>query len=169
MHSIRALELFSIMTVAATLSACGGCGEDQNQSVDPYFEPLEYGAWAPMCVPDISAPDEVLFGDVAVGDSTTVTFEVRNVGRAQLKFDSWELDGPDFSIDFPQFMGNSLPTRLEPGASVVVASTFTARVEEGTIGRLTINSDDPDEPVTVVELLGNIKRPCLAKIGRAHV
>jgi hypothetical protein len=160
MNSVRALKLFVLSSVA-TLSACGGCGDDQNPLVDPYFVPYEYGDWEAVREPDISAPDEVLFGDVAVGESATLTFEVRNVGRAELEFSSWELDGPDFSIDFPQFMGDSRPARLEPGGAVQVTATFTASVPEGRVGTLTVGSNDPDEPVTVIELVGNIKRPCL--------
>ncbi len=162
MNSVCALKLSAITFAAATLSACGGCGDDQNPSVDPYFVPYEYDSWAAVREPDISAPDEVLFGDVAVGESSTIVFEVRNVGRAQLKFDSWELDGPDFSFSFPPFMDASLPPRLVLGGAAPAAATFTASVPEGRIGTLTIGSDDPDEPITVVELVGNIKRPCLA-------
>lgn len=157
LFSARSLLVLTLLFLLG--SGCKGCSEPVGES--DFFDPAEFGEYEFDGEPDIRAPDRLLFGDVEVGATATETAEIVNVGREVLKISDWEIsDG--FSLNFT----NSLdaPGEIRPGESVIVAIDFTAPDDEEHRGTLTIDSNDPDEPRTVVELFVNAKFPCLETI-----
>lgn len=137
------------------LTACGGCEDEQ---VDPFFEPEEYGTYEFEADPALEAPDRVDFGDMEVGASSHRDIVVRSVGRELLKVSEWRVSD-EFKISFPDY--SSEPEEMLPNDSVVVRVAYEALTNRDTRGELTIFSNDPDNPEHVIRLFANAKIPCL--------
>ncbi len=89
--------------------------------------------------------------DVAVGASHEFVFQILNTGNAPLVLGDIAVDAPSvFSVLY-------LPSgfTLGPGDSDVVAIAYAPTSDAGEVARITIPSNDPDEPVTTVLLIGN--------------
>ncbi len=94
---------------------------------------LDFGAWKPSCTSD---PQTVQITNVGVSDLTLTGLEVKGGGKL-----SFEL------LD--------QPTTVLAGASVEVPVVFSPKGEAVyDAARLEIASDDPDEPIVDVDLLG---------------
>lgn len=95
--------------------------------------------------PDINvtfASDSVRFGDVFVGQTTTLPVTVNNVGDSTLTVSDIVFDDAAFGIDQTNF-------KIEPGKNVVLNVSFTPTMVATYKAGFTITSDDPDEsPVT---------------------
>jgi hypothetical protein len=104
-------------------------------------------------VPDISVWEENLdFGTVFNGYSATDTLFIGNEGTDLLTVNDISSDNPDFTVDITNFT-------LDPRSIQNVAVTLTPS-SLGTInGTLTINSDDPDEPIIYITLRGICLEP----------
>jgi len=102
-------------------------------------------------VPDIDVdPLAVAFGNVDIGQSSSSTVTVYNVGGATLDVTAISLSG---STDFSWLSAN-LPGTISPAGSRTIMVTYTPTDEVADLGMLTIDSDDPDEPSVVVALTG---------------
>ncbi|MEZ4317900.1 MAG: choice-of-anchor D domain-containing protein [Myxococcota bacterium] len=99
--------------------------------------------------PDIVVnPLEIDFGIRPVGQATLASFSVRNIGDARLTVsDIGVVDSTAFAV-----AGNT-SFLLEPGESTVVDVTYLPSTGQS-IGRALVESDDPDEPVVEVALIG---------------
>ena len=103
--------------------------------------------------PDIAvATDTLNFGDVYLGYPKCLPLFVFNKGTDSLLVTEISLSESDFSVDVTDF-------RLALFEDTVVQVTFTPVAVGPIAGSLTISSNDPDEPLTVVELQG-LGREC---------
>lgn len=142
------------------LVGCGRCGVEPPTETD-YFNPELWGEHVFDGKPDIEAPERLLLHNVGAGESVTVTAEVFNVGRATLKISEWTISDA-FDLSF----ANSLdePTEIRAGESVVIAVTHQSLDGGEARGVIGIETNDPDEPFTEIELFANAKFPCLETI-----
>jgi hypothetical protein len=141
----------------------------ENTADDTFEVPIEASAAAP----DLDAPEKVSFGRVAprsddVGAHRLIT--LRNAGSAVLRIDDVFVTGNDrFRVSFPQPNSlenpdddsNTSPERLAPGQSVPVRVWFQPIDNLPERGELVVQSNDPDESVHGVELIGNASGACL--------
>ena len=149
---------------------------NDSQTVNVYFEPKTYreynreiviesndpdqavtrlplnGEGVDGPVPDIElTPQAVDFGLVAQGVTSTQYFTLTNRGTGDLVIESVSLEG---SENF-QLMTNvtGVSYGLEQSSTLVV--TYTPTAETGDNALITIESNDPDEAIQTVTLLGN--------------
>lgn len=147
------------IALLAHLSACNGCQQPVDET--DFFDPSSFGEYEFDGEPDIEAPERILFGEVAAGTVGTQTAEIRNVGREKLKFSEWRIsDG--FELSYTN--STDAPDELEPGEAVTVVIAFNAPDDEEHRGTLVVESNDPDEPVTEIQLFVNATFPCLETI-----
>lgn len=118
----------------------GGCSESTINTVKPDSD---------LDVPDILVtPPYVEFGQLMSGEQEVQRFNVRNVGRSALSVDDITIElSPAFTILSP--VGHL----LEPDDSVEIEVGFTPMGVEN-FGQAVVWSDDPDEPQTLVDLVG---------------
>lgn len=93
------------------------------------------------------------WGNNGSGSSFTQTVRVTNTGVASLSITSLVFGGTNGS-EFSLASSVTTPLSIEPGASVDIPVRFTATQVGIRAGTLTINSNDPDSPATVVTLRG---------------
>lgn len=103
--------------------------------------------------PDIALDHlSIDFGTVAFGSTDYALFNVYNVGDADLIIDAVTVDG---SSDFT-FLDSLEGRTLGPGTSFSTAIAYEpSEAELGDDALVTILSNDPDEPVVDVVILGN--------------
>ncbi len=102
-------------------------------------------------VPDIEVdPIHVDFGLVGVGVTATETVAVTNVGTGDLTVDAPVLTGSsDFGISAAQFPAVIAPNSTE----LILVSCLPTDLADDT-GEIAITSDDADEPLVIVTLVG---------------
>ena len=119
---------------------------------DDYDEPQVTvnvsGTGANIPAPDIEVlPASLFFGSVSVSESSQKTFTIKNTGTAVLNISGiTATDG--FTVD------ESTPFTVSENDSQVVTVTFSPTSGESYFGKITINSDDPDEPQVTVSVSG---------------
>jgi hypothetical protein len=108
----------------------------------------------PVADQDIDvSPLSLDFGTVTVGDTSTLTTTIHNVGGSDLTLSALTLSG---SADFALAPGApALPFTLLPGGSVDVALDYTPSDVGADSGTLAVDSDDPDQPSVLVSLSGS--------------
>jgi|GEM_PF-1500815 len=112
------------------------------------------GNGVPTPVPEIDVtPLSLNYGDVFVGFVSVLSVSVTNTGSADLDVTGIAL-GMGSSGDFAVTSGPESIV-LGPGANVTVWVTYSPLDEGPDSGTLVIESDDTDEPVVTVSLLGN--------------
>ena len=116
---------------------------------EPVVHVLLSGSELP--IPDIDVlPLLVDFGQVDLGQTGSHTVQVSNLGGADLDVTGVTLSAsPEFSV-----AAATLPGVVAPGGQEVIYVSYTPADEIPDLGTLTFDSDDPDEPSVVVELLG---------------
>ena len=103
-------------------------------------------------VPDIDVdPLLVDFGVVDIGLSPSDIVAVSNVGGTSLTVSNLTLSG---SADF-SYVSNWLPGSIGVGATRNVSVVYTPSDDLADTATLTIDSDDPDEPSVVVDIVGS--------------
>lgn len=145
----------TLLVLLFSLAACGGCDDDP---VDPFFEPEEYGTYEFEADPNIEGPDRIDFGDMAVGESGQRDIIVRNSGREVLKVREWSVSDR-FEVSFPD--RDAEPEEMMPNEEVVVRVEYEALTNRDTRGELIIGSNDPDTPEFIIRLFANARIPCL--------
>lgn len=89
------------------------------------------------------------FGQVSIeGGSADWVFTIQNQGLGDLTISSIESDFEEYTTDFQS------ETTIEGRGSLDVTVTFRPIQERQYNGRLTINSDDPDEEVFYIDVIG---------------
>lgn len=138
-----------------------GTYQDANQT--PFVIPcnLETNAMLNLNVPQTAPEIDVLpallswdMGDVEVGQSTTVMVQIFNLGNADLNVSSVALIGdPAFTFT----SGPATPLLIAPSSSIGVdfEVTFTPTAEGIVSATVQVVSDDSDESVVDVALIGN--------------
>jgi len=97
------------------------------------------------------------FADVVEGNYSTVTFTVKNSGTKTLNLSGLPLlksGNTGFALSAPSFT-----LVLEPEASTSFTVTFTPSAQGNFSDKIEISSDDPDEPVFYLNLLGKAIPP----------
>lgn len=103
-------------------------------------------------LPDIEVdPEEVDFGLIEVGLTASDAIAVRNLGAGPLSVTSVQLSGGGELA----FLSPDLPGTVPAGGEVTIEVTYTPVDDSSDVGSLTLQSDDPDEPVVEIELLGD--------------
>jgi len=109
---------------------------------------VEYEMQDPSA-PEISLSTAALdFGNILLSASSDLTFQISNVGDADLNVTDIALTGAGFTTDFG---GDFVVT---PGNSQDVTVTFTPTAVSNYSATLTITSDDEDEGTLTVSLTG---------------
>lgn len=140
-------------------TGCSRCEGEIGES--EFFDPGTFGEFEFDGEPEIEAPERVFLYDLEAGQRGTITAEVKNIGRADLKVSDWTIS-EGFELSFVDSL--EAPDEIRPGESVHVAISYDAPSNDEARGTLTIDSNDADEPVTVVEIFVNAKFPCLETI-----
>ncbi|MCB9679233.1 MAG: choice-of-anchor D domain-containing protein [Alphaproteobacteria bacterium] len=118
----------------------GGCSETTISSVKPDLDPP---------APNIVVTPPILeFAQLMSNEEETRTFTVRNVGETALTVDRITVELSDaFTVLNPDgFL-------LDPGTAQDIQVVFTPRGVEN-VGQAVVWSDDPDEPESLVDLIG---------------
>lgn len=103
-------------------------------------------------IPDISlSPQSLDFGTVATGGSTPALFLINNDGDGDLIIDSITQSGSGSFSLFP----NVSELTLGPGGNYSMQAIYTPTQDAGDNGKVIISSNDPDEPVVELVLIGN--------------
>jgi len=106
--------------------------------------------------PDIDlAPASLAFGGIAVGDHADLTFDLRNVGSADLHVDSLEFTGLNKSA-YRLVSPPAIPFTVAPltGSKTVTVRFTPISPQSYNYASLVIGSDDPDEPAVELTLTG---------------
>ncbi len=119
--------------------------------------------------PEIVVPERVTFTRTAPGSTDYQLLEVSNVGFAPLVIDDVSISGDsEFSIAFPGVNPADLdldtdapPESVDPNDSFFVRVFFEAVDDEFRSAVLSIASNDPNRPNTVVAVTANSNAPCL--------
>ncbi len=119
--------------------------------IGAWENPFSYRLEPDRLAPNIRLPEaaaRVDFGQVVVGESRTVPFEVTNQGTAPLTLvENW-IYGSAFTVAPKQ-------ARIQPGESLTLELTYKASSAEQEYGYLNIVSDDPAAPARKAYLIGN--------------
>ena len=102
-------------------------------------------------IPDIEVdPLHIDFGLVGVGVTATETVAVSNVGTGDLTVDAPILTGStDFGLSAAQF-----PAVIAPGSTELILVSYLPTDLVDDSGEIAITSDDADEPLVIVTLVG---------------
>lgn len=104
-------------------------------------------------IPDISlSPASLDFGLVTSGDTAPMVFYINNDGDGDLIVEPFVQEGSgNFTI-----VGSALSTAtVPPGGTYPVAVNYTPTTEDGDNGSIWITSNDPDEGLIELVMLGN--------------
>ena len=93
-------------------------------------------------------PTSVDFGSVLIGDSKSLSVNIVNTGQSDLTVSSL-VSGLPFAIE------NPAAAVVKGGQSTSVTLGYMPTTASADSGTLTINSNDPDSPTTVVNLAGS--------------
>ncbi len=112
--------------------------------------------------PDIAfASDTLNFGDVIVDSIAVASAIVMNRGSGNLRLDSLNVTGADSKF-FDVVVAPNFPVSLPPGDSLSIEVKFTPPALGEKSAQLLIFSDDPDQPISVVPMIGVGVLPKLA-------
>ncbi|MBI4585320.1 MAG: choice-of-anchor D domain-containing protein [Planctomycetes bacterium] len=117
------------------------------------------GSGVPRPVPEIEVDQTPLhFGNVFIGDSSSLKVAIVNAGSAPLLIKNVFLgeSSPDFALTECQ----TLPIELVPNGGCDVEVTYSPKEEGSDTGTLVIESNDADEGAVIISLAGNgLPRP----------
>lgn len=108
-----------------------------------------------------SAPDEINFGCLQLGDSTSATFTLSNPGSYPLTITGINISGGDFKLLGPEIPPVDI---IKPGETRTYTVGFTARAPYAN-GVVVISSSDPDRRKFSVYLSGTVCDSALATIA----
>lgn len=111
-------------------------------------------------VPDIAtSPDSLEFGNVFIADFRSLPVTITNVGTDHLSIRSISLNNPEFSLSSESTFD------LDPGEERQVTVKLSPASTGLKSGELLIQSNDPNEPILVVQLRGTASRPPIASLS----
>ncbi len=135
----------------------GDAGVLRLQADAPDVPPAEVTLTAIGVIPAIDLdPEVVYFGVVAPGESTTRTVRVGASGSGDLRIRRATLGGEGasgFTLAFPE--GYVEPYTVPRGFSFDLAITFAPDVATPYEASIVFDSNDPEDPLATVRLLGN--------------
>jgi hypothetical protein len=145
--------------IEITFDATGLYGGDYSSNIiiasnDPDEPEVTVPAYLHITgAPDISISEDTLdYGIVFPDFSATDTLIFSNIGTDSLIVNNIFTDNPDYTVDTTNFI-------LYPEESQIVLVTFTPSTMGTITGTLTIESDDPDEPIINIPMQGECLEP----------
>jgi hypothetical protein len=100
--------------------------------------------------PDIeTSPDQISFAAVPPGDLDVRAIILRNPGNRPLKITGITVDNPALTVNTPAL-------EVEAGKAKAIEVTFKPTGSQAVKARVTIASDDPDDPLHSVRVSGNL-------------
>jgi len=104
--------------------------------------------------PDIDVSPLVYdFGDVELETASSILITILNFGNGDLSVQNLTFT-TESSTDFTVTLSPELPSVIAPEGSIYVEVTFAPSTKDNLYAVLEITSDDPDEPVTTINLAG---------------
>ena len=89
------------------------------------------------------------YGLIELGSSSLKTFEISNIGLVTLDITSISTTCPNVSINFTHTL------HIEPGSNVTIETSFSpTSIIDITSSNITVESNDPDSPHSVIALQG---------------
>ncbi len=164
--SLKPLETYNLELSYSPKETGADTGSFLIYCNDESLKPKEYlaikllGEGVPP--PDIRVDTtSFLFGAVPVGESSTKTAKIMNVGDGPLFITNIYIDADDPSMAerFIQVEPLSFPITVESGDSTPLTITYIPDAEEAHQAKVHIESNDPDEPVVDLILLGSGTAP----------
>lgn len=135
-------------SVLLSVFAVSACSDYTVKSNDPALDGVdEAGA------PDIEVtPGSIAFGEMSVGSGITAieTVEVANVGESALQIFNITLEDPATPFTYTGISS----VLIDPGATASFTVTYEPETAEDSSTRIIIDSNDPDEAITHVDLSG---------------
>ena len=123
---------------------------------DPAAILAEVDLWGFGVEPHIELDPEILwFGDVAVGDSVTLTTTVSASGTGTTFIDIIDLEDEALGFTYDLPANFTMPYPLPAGFSFDVDVTFAPTLETEADTNIVFTSNDPQQPTAAVRLLGN--------------
>lgn len=117
-----------------------------------YYQTVKLG-WV-VSQPDIEmSPAEYDFGQTDIDDSKATTVTVYNVGNAALTVQSLSIE-QDEPIQFDFTPLQTLPFTLNPNTAADIEILYTPVTEGLASATFTVFSNDPNDPYTAIELIG---------------
>ena len=127
------------------------------QSNDPQAQTVELQLSGQGVEPRIDVdPESLWFGDIAPGGSATLPVDIVARGQGRLRIDTLQFadqEAEAFSYELPE--GIELPHKLDSGTGIELLVTFAPQDQTPWDGSLLIGSNDPEDSVVAVRLLGN--------------
>ncbi|MBI3207287.1 MAG: choice-of-anchor D domain-containing protein [Candidatus Solibacter usitatus] len=102
----------------------------------------------PVAPAIIVAPSSLDYGEVAVGQTKSLSVTVRNAGTANLIISSVATGDSQFTVS------QTTPQTVTPGAQLAIAVVFRPSAPGVRSARLTIASNDPSQPTIIANLNG---------------
>ncbi|MDP4278785.1 MAG: choice-of-anchor D domain-containing protein, partial [Bacteroidota bacterium] len=103
--------------------------------------------------PDIDAPTQLAFGDVAISSTGNQVLRISNYGQEPLTITQLMFANDYFRSSQP------FPVTIQPSAYLDLPVAFSKTTEGAVTGTMKIISDDPDENPFTVQLSGNAFTP----------
>lgn len=100
-------------------------------------------------------PEALWFGDVSPGDSRTLSADLTARGQGWLNVREISLEDETGSFSWTLPSGVELPHRLSPGSGFSLSVEYAPEEQAPHEAALLIHSNDPEDPVVSVRLLGN--------------
>ena len=108
----------------------------------------------------VATPNPLQFGNVPVGQATTLAFAIENRGAAACAITNLALSGATpAAFSLPN--GGVPQTMLAPGARLVVNVAFAPGAEQEYVGAVEYYVSDPANPQATIGLVGKGLSPCL--------
>ncbi|UCH85171.1 MAG: choice-of-anchor D domain-containing protein, partial [Candidatus Latescibacterota bacterium] len=153
------------MDLEVTFDAAGLYGGEYDANIaitsnDPLTPRLDVPAHLHVTgAPDIAISDTLFaYGALFIGASAMDTLVVSNVGTDLLTVTDLSADLADYTTDLTNFT-------LAPGTNQEVVVTFSPDTSGVRAGTLSISSDDPDDPLLQVALLGEGLEPPVISVA----
>jgi hypothetical protein len=111
---------------------------------------------------DLSAPETVNFGNVFVNYAESKNILLMNIGLAPLHISSLNISGTVFSVTDAVYT-------LDPGEQMNLQITFDTSIQGIYNEIMQITSDDPDNPITEIDLIATALEPPAISVDPAYI
>jgi hypothetical protein len=118
-----------------------------------------FSAKVVCCVPQIQVPGNITFPETCVNATSNTTLNVCNTGKEDLEVASITSSNSQFAVTAPS---SGFPVTISPDSCFPFQATFTPTSTGAKTANLTINTDDPVNPTTVIQANGTASQQNIA-------
>lgn len=111
------------------------------------------------CVPQIQVPGDVSFADTCVNSTSNATLNVCNSGKEDLEVTSITSNNAQFSVTTPS---SGYPVVISPDFCFPFQAQFSPTSTGAKTANLTVNTNDPVNPTTVIQANGTASQQNIA-------